>query len=252
MTTTIDAVRALYSGDPGDFVARRKALAAQARADGDRDAARDIAALRKPTAAAAAVNHLDDDAVRDVLALGQEMRAAQTRLDPTALKELTTRRQRLLQEIVTRHALNGAIAEAVHATLLAAVADREAADAVASRTLVRPLRYSGWGDVDLTDAVAHRDAATRPALRLVPAPEPDDAEHAEAERVQAERRQAERAEAERRELEARIERLTVRLGAAQAAYDAALAARDAARAALDAALLMRSSTPGGTSSSSSS
>lgn len=165
--TVAEAVTTLYGGDPADFVAVRKELAAAARTAGERDAAREIAALRKPTAAAAAVNHLDDGAIRDVLALGEQMRAAQTSLDAATLKELSARRQELLQQIVTRHDLNGALAEAVRATLLAAIADRQAADAVETRALVRPLSYSGWGDVDLTDAVAHRDASARPTLRLV-------------------------------------------------------------------------------------
>ena len=138
--TVAEAVTTLYGGDPADFVAVRKELAAAARTAGERDAAREIAALRKPTAAAAAVNHLDDGAISDVLALGEQMRAAQTSLDAATLKELSARRQELLQQIVTRHDLNGAPAEAVRATLLAAIADRQAADAVATRALVRPQR----------------------------------------------------------------------------------------------------------------
>ena len=110
--TVAEAVTTLYGGDPADFVAVRKELAAAARTAGERDAAREIAALRKPTAAAAAVNHLDDGAISDVLALGEQMRAAQTSLDAATLKELSARRQELLQQIVTRHDLNGAPAEA--------------------------------------------------------------------------------------------------------------------------------------------
>ena len=89
--TVAEAVTTLYGGDPADFVAVRKELAAAARTAGERDAAREIAALRKPTAAAAAVNHLDDGAISDVLALGEQMRAAQTSLDAATLKELSAR-----------------------------------------------------------------------------------------------------------------------------------------------------------------
>ena len=43
--TVAEAVTTLYGGDPADFVAVRKELAAAARTAGERDAAREIAAL---------------------------------------------------------------------------------------------------------------------------------------------------------------------------------------------------------------
>ena len=269
--TVAEAVATLYGGDPADFVAVRKELAAAARTAGERDAAREIAALRKPTAAAAAVNHLDDGAISDVLALGEQMRAAQTSLDAATLKELSARRQELLQQIVTRHDLNGSLAEAVRATLLAAIADRQAADAVATRALVRPLSYSGWGDVDLTDAVAHRDAPARPALRLVAGGTPaqdrirvasaatsapsasssadgaspqvadtqsrrDEDEQEKAEREAAERESAQRRRAEREQREkAALAEMDARIARLRVRVEAAQKAYDAARAARDSA-----------------
>lgn len=269
--TVAEAVTTLYGGDPADFVAVRKELAAAARTAGERDAAREIAALRKPTAAAAAVNHLDDGAISDVLALGEQMRAAQTSLDAATLKELSARRQELLQQIVTRHDLNGSLAEAVRATLLAAIADRQAADAVATRALVRPLSYSGWGDVDLTDAVAHRDAPARPALRLVAGGTPaqdrirvasaatsapsasssadgaspqvadtqsrrDEDEQEKAEREAAERESAQRRRAEQEQREkAALAEMDARIARLRVRVEAAQKAYDAARAARDSA-----------------
>lgn len=269
--TVAEAVATLYGGDPADFVAVRKELAAAARTAGERDAAREIAALRKPTAAAAAVNHLDDGAISDVLALGEQMRAAQTSLDAATLKELSARRQELLQQIVTRHDLNGSLAEAVRATLLAAIADRQAADAVATRALVRPLSYSGWGDVDLTDAVAHRDAPARPALRLVAGGTPaqdrirgaaaatsapsasssadgaspqvadtqsrrDEDEQEKAERGAAERESAQRRRAEQEQREkAALAEMDARIARLRVRVEAAQKAYDAARAARDSA-----------------
>lgn len=269
--TVAEAVTTLYGGDPADFVAVRKELAAAARTAGERDAAREIAALRKPTAAAAAVNHLDDGAISDVLALGEQMRAAQTSLDAATLKELSARRQELLQQIVTRHDLNGSLAEAVRATLLAAIADRQAADAVATRALVRPLSYSGWGDIDLTDAVAHRDAPARPALRLVAGGTPaqdrirvasaatsapsasssadgaspqvadtqsrrDEDEQEKAEREAAERESAQRRRAEREQREkAALAEMDARIARLRVRVEAAQKAYDAARAARDSA-----------------
>ena len=271
MGTVAEAVTTLYGGDPADFVAVRKELAAAARTAGERDAAREIAALRKPTAAAAAVNHLDDGAISDVLALGEQMRAVQTSLDAATLKELSARRQELLQQIVTRHDLNGSLAEAVRATLLAAIADRQAADAVATRALVRPLSYSGWGDVDLTDAVAHRDAPARPALRLVAGGTPaqdrirvasaatsapsasssadgaspqvadtqsrrDEDEQEKAEREAAERESAQRKRSEQEQREkAALAEMDARIARLRVRVEAAQKAYDAARAARDSA-----------------
>lgn len=269
--TVAEAVTTLYGSDPADFVAVRKELAAAARTAGERDAAREIAALRKPTAAAAAVNHLDDGAISDVLALGEQMRAVQTSLDAATLKELSARRQELLQQIVTRHDLNGSLAEAVRATLLAAIADRQAADAVATRALVRPLSYSGWGDVDLTDAVAHRDAPARPALRLVAGGTPaqdrirgaaaatsapsasssadgaspqvadtqsrrDEDEQEKAEREAAERESAQRKRSEQEQREkAALAEMDARIARLRVRVEAAQKAYDAARAARDSA-----------------
>lgn len=257
MTTMADALRALYAADPAQFVATRKTLAAQARGEGERALATEIMALRKPTVAAAAVNRLDDEALEGVLALGRELRAAQTRLDSAAMKELTTRRQRLLHEVVTQTGLSGATAEEVRSTLLAATADLAAADAVASRALVKAVHYSGWGDVDLGDAVAHQamSDAGRPALRVVeggaattttestmttaspttkgtpPSTESEPSAAAEDAPAAPHLRERQRQEAERE-----VDRLRTRLRAAQTAVDAATAARDSSQAALDAAL----------------
>lgn len=150
MVTLQGALHELYSCEPSEFVARRKALVTSARAE-DRNLAREIGALRKPTVAASVINRLDDGTIDAVLALGRELRAAQTRLDTDAMKELTTRRQRLLHDVVVQTGLSGATADEVRSTLLAVTADLGAADAVASRALVKALHYSGWGDVDLAE-----------------------------------------------------------------------------------------------------
>ena len=53
-----DAEAELYTADPDRFTQRRSELVAQAREAGQGDAARRIAALRKPTRSAWAVNRL--------------------------------------------------------------------------------------------------------------------------------------------------------------------------------------------------
>ena len=53
-----EATTELYGSDPGGFTERRSALAAQARAAGDRAAAKKITGLRKPTRPAWVINQL--------------------------------------------------------------------------------------------------------------------------------------------------------------------------------------------------
>jgi Lon protease-like protein len=74
------AVTELYGADPQEFTDRRKELAAAARAAGDAAAAKQIAALRKPTRAAWVVNRLaraDPGAPARLAALGAALRAAE-------------------------------------------------------------------------------------------------------------------------------------------------------------------------------
>lgn len=176
-TSVENAVRALYDGPAGAFVATRKALSAEAKAAGDTEASREIAALRRPTAAAEAVNHLDDERMRELFGVGAALRAAQTRLDTPEMKRLSSERQRLLDAAVAGLDVSASVRDEVRSTLLAATSDAGAERAVSSRALVRALQYSGWGDVDLADALAHRDAASRGrgALRVVPSSGPDEA-----------------------------------------------------------------------------
>src|ERR1700761_4809657 len=83
-----DRVRAaadqLYAADPAEFTDQRADLVAQARAAGDKTAARAIGAFRRPTRAAWVVNRLaptDPAAVDRLTALGDQLRAAESALD---------------------------------------------------------------------------------------------------------------------------------------------------------------------------
>src|SRR5947199_457304 len=73
----------LYGLPLDEFIARRGDLAKGLRKSGRRDAAGEVAALRKPSVAAWAVNQLvrtQHDAVADLFAAGDELRAAQSDL----------------------------------------------------------------------------------------------------------------------------------------------------------------------------
>jgi hypothetical protein len=172
-----DAKAELYEADPDGFTARRQELAEHARDAGEPAVAKQVNALRKPTRSAWVVNRLvrSDPGVRTRLgALAADLREA---ADGARIRELTTARARLVDEL-TRTALAGvpapsaALREEVTATLDAAIADPE----VASRLgiLVRAEQYAGFGEGSFT--------AAPPAQEPAPVKKPRDPAEAAAER----------------------------------------------------------------------
>jgi hypothetical protein len=144
-----EAKAELYQADPDDFMPRRQELAARAREAGQSAAAKQIAALRKPTRSAWVVNRLvraDPEVPARLAALAAELRAGG--LDGARIRELTSARARLVDEL-TRQAFDGlpappaAVREEVTATLDAAVADPDVAAGLG--TLVRAAHYAGFG-----------------------------------------------------------------------------------------------------------
>ena len=150
-----EAVAALYSSDPDNFVERRGALAAQARAAGQAPVARKIAALRKPTRSAWVVNQLAraaPGAAAELLTLGDELRAAQKSLDGEAIRDLSLRRRQTIDALTRQaflvsgqHAPAAALRDEVAATLGAALADPDVAEQLAAGTLERAARSEGFG-----------------------------------------------------------------------------------------------------------
>src|SRR5215470_18105970 len=145
----------LYTSDPDGFTARRAELAASAREAGEPAAAKQIAALRKPTRSAWIVNRLvrSDPGVRSRLdALAADLRDA---AGGGQLRELTAARSRLVDEL-TRAALSGlpappaSLREEVTATLDAAIADPEVAGSLGS--LARAEKYAGFGTINFAVA----------------------------------------------------------------------------------------------------
>ena len=93
----------LYGAPPERFTARRDELARQARADGDKDLAATVHALRRPTAAAWVVNCLArqaPEAVGGLVELGMRMREAQSVLSGSQMRTLSRERQRVLADLV--------------------------------------------------------------------------------------------------------------------------------------------------------
>jgi len=168
------AAAELYAGDPDTFTERRRELAASARTQGDAAAAKQIAALRKPTRGAWTLNALargEPGLVAQLVELGGQLRGAEQRLDGAAMRELSRRRRELVDDATRRafaatsqDAPSAALRDEVNATLLAAVADPEVAEQLAAGRLVRAAQWDGFG--------AAGAPTTRPDLAVVSPPGP--------------------------------------------------------------------------------
>jgi hypothetical protein len=152
MSRLSEAADELYTADPDEFTARRKDLAAQARAAGDKAAAKEIAALSKPTKSAWLVNRLvrTDPSVPGRLAeLGDELRAGEAALDGPTIRKLSVARRELVdalvRQAVAESAVSATLREEVTETLNAAIADPEVTTQVAAGTLARAAHWAGFG-----------------------------------------------------------------------------------------------------------
>lgn len=250
-----EAADELYGLTPKEFVAARDARAEELKAAGEADAAREVAALRRPTVPAWLANQLvreHADEIDPLIELGAGLREASAALSGPKLKELSKQRGQLVQALVRQarkdaHAAGQAVTEdaarGLEQTLHAALADERAGELLREGRLSEVLQHDAFG-TDPGGAVVRRRPAPRRASRSAPTPE---------ERERAERRAALEAElaeawkaardaadaradaedaaivADRTATEARreVDRLASELEAAQAQHDAAVAARRA-------------------------
>ena len=149
------AVEELYGADPQAFTERRGELAAAARSAGDREGAKAIGALRRPTRAAWVVNNLarsDPGAPAKLAELATALRAAQQAGHGPRLRELSAARGALVDALTKQAFSLAGVPDAppslraeVTDTLTAAVADPEVAAGFASGTLTRAMQWSGFG-----------------------------------------------------------------------------------------------------------
>jgi len=159
------AATAVYAVEPGEFIASRKEWVATAKAAGDREAVVAIGVLRKPSVSAWAMNAVvrhEPDVVAALRDVGARMRDAQSRMDMATVQGMRGERESAVADYVTAAArvtsdvgrpLAASGLDEVRATAIAALADASAEMAMASGTLTRALSYSGFGEVDLSDAV---------------------------------------------------------------------------------------------------
>jgi hypothetical protein len=165
-SATDDFIQQLYEQPPDGFVAARTAAINDARKSGDRDTAKRLAALKKPTVAAWVVNLLAlrrPDLIEELVELSAALREAQRGLQGDQMRELTAQRRQVVSALVAA-ARKLALAEEpglklplaeVEATLSAALAEPEVAAQVRTGRLIRAATYAGFGEVP------------RPRLRLV-------------------------------------------------------------------------------------
>ena len=166
------AMQALYAVGPDEFMATRKRLAQEAKKAGDTAAAGEIGKLRKPSVAAWAVNLVArnrTDRLERLVDTGTRMRLAQSQLDAATLTALRPDRDALIAGFTEAavaevgeagRSLSAAGQQEVRDTVIAALASEEATRAVVSGQLTRALSYSGFGEVDLSEAVARTSSGS--------------------------------------------------------------------------------------------
>ena len=169
----------LYALSPAEFTAARDDRARQARASGQRDEAAAIKKLARPTASAWLVNQLTrtaPNAIARLAAVGTALAEAQRNLVGERLRELSTERRQVINDLLSRaveiasqagQPASAATMAEVRATLEAALADAGARAAVQSGRLTKALAYAGLGEVDLSAAVALPGDQTPAARRPV-------------------------------------------------------------------------------------
>jgi hypothetical protein len=171
--TAEERVAGLYGLPRDEFTPARNLLAAQLRSEGDPDGAEAVKTLRKPTAAAWAVNQLvraEPDLVEALLGAGGELRQAHRQAASgrgaeqlrAAAESERAAVERLMERApaVLGRAPSAALGESIRNTLHAASSDDEARELVGSGTLTTELRPVGLGPIP---GMSVPVAATEPA-----------------------------------------------------------------------------------------
>jgi hypothetical protein len=241
----------LYAVPADAFTEARNAAAREA--GDDKELARRVKALRKPSTSAWAVNLLvrrEAGQIDQVLTLGASLREAAASMQGEELRALTRQRRQLTTALASSARslarengvrLSQAVVDQVEGVLNAAMLDRVAADAVRSGLLVKAFTSTGVSELDVESVVAVPAALgtvptpverPRPDLRVVPeddavrrarARDAVDQAAAEVDRVQADvdeaARQVADLEARRLQVHEEIDELRRRLADLETAAD---------------------------------
>jgi hypothetical protein len=174
----------LYGLPLEEFVSARGALAKALRAEGRQSDAKEVAALRKPSAPAWAVNQLvrtQKGEMRDLFAAGDALQDAQSNLlegrgDPARLREATERERQCVEKLLERargllsdggQELSPTALSRVSDTLHAAALDQEARSEIKPGRLERELRHVGLGSAGLS-ASTPAPSKTRKSAKRTP------------------------------------------------------------------------------------
>ncbi|HUG84434.1 MAG TPA: hypothetical protein VMM13_07705 [Euzebya sp.] len=182
MTTDAHA-EALYGGDPASFVARRDDLVRQLRADGDRDMAQAVKALRRPTSAAAALNRVareDPDLVAACLAAAEDLTRTQRRVlsglpDADVRGAVRAHHAAIASVLAAAGPQTVAVTDAMRATLLTAAVDDDVAEAL-QRGVLAVTATQGDPSAALLGSAPLTALKPRPRLAVVDRPQDDDAQ----------------------------------------------------------------------------
>ena len=143
----------LYGVPPEEFVDARTAARDRAKQAGDKELAKAVGALPKPTTAAWVCNLLvrrRPGEVAQLREIGEMLRQAQKNLSGDQLRQLGQQRNQVVAALARQarglahaegHDVSSAVAEQVESTLRAAVVDPEAGEALAAGRLTTALSY---------------------------------------------------------------------------------------------------------------
>ena len=156
-----EAADQLYALTPDDFMARRTALAAEAKESGDKALAKQITGLRRPTRSAWLVNLVargEPERVAELQDLGTALQQAQQQMAGDELRRLSKQRRTMIDSLARRAAELAAehgydppdsAVQEVSQTLQAALADPAVAEVVQAGRLHQAASYGGFGPDDL-------------------------------------------------------------------------------------------------------
>jgi hypothetical protein len=201
-TSPLDAIAdELYAARPDNFAAVRDEHIKKAKADGDKQLAKELTGLRKPTQSAWLINLLWRDqreVMEQLFELAADLSRAHARVSGPELQRLTTQRRQIEAALIGRARalaqeagvdVSASMEREAQETLSAALAVAEVADEVRSGRLVKPAAYAGFGSVPTGAVPARPTAVSKPTAE---SPSPDPVELRAAQRARERREEAER------------------------------------------------------------
>ena len=171
----------LYAADPAEFTATRTEREKQAKAAGDKELAKQIGRLRKPTVTAWLANLLvreRPDSLRPLTELGGQLQRAQQAMRGDAMRELSRQRHKLIYALVQEarslaadvgQRVTEQVARELEQTLQAALADPDAAETLLAGRLTTALEHTGFGPQSATPPRRPAPATTASKSRTVTA-----------------------------------------------------------------------------------